>query len=148
MDCASSSRRLVWKTRRGCRGLGRIWSIGMVREDSRGSAGVGGMGASGGVGERVGKSAPIPLPRARRGCSGLCMVEDLFGELDIAFRPLGSGVVGEDGFAEAGGLGQSDAAGDNGLEDLILEEFPEVGGYLAGEVSAVVVHGEEDAFDG
>src|ERR1039457_7379104 len=51
----------------------------MVREDSPGSAGVEGTGAGGGVWVRVGKSAPIPLPRARRGCSGLCMVEDLFG---------------------------------------------------------------------
>src|ERR1019366_7215409 len=137
MDCASSSRRLVWKTRRGCRGLGRIWSIGMVREDSRGSAGVGGTGASGGGGGRGGKSAPIPLPRARRGCSGLCMVEDLFGELDIAFRPLGSGVIGEDGLAETGGFGQPDASGDDGAEDLILEELPEVGRYMVRRIPSM-----------
>ena len=33
------------------------------------------------------------------------------------------------------------------MEDLILEELPQVGGHLAGKVGAVVVHGEEDAFD-
>src|ERR1039458_8244268 len=120
----------------------------MVREDSPGSAGVEGTGAGGGVWVRVGKSAPIPLPRARRGCSGLCMVEDLFGEPNIAFRPFGSGVVGEDGFAETGGFGQPDAAGDDGAKDLILEEFPYVGGHLAGDDGAVVVQGEEDGCDG
>ena len=76
------------------------------------------------------------------------MVEDLFGEFDVAFCPLGAGVIGEDRFAETGRFGQPDAAGNDGPEDLIFEEFPEVGGHLAGEVGPVVEHGEEDAFDG
>src|ERR1035437_8579138 len=123
-------------------------SIGMVREDSRSSAGAGGMGAGGWMWVRVGRSAPIPLPSARRGCSGLLMVENLFGESDIAFRPLGSGVIGQDGFAEAGRFGQTYAAGDDGPEYFIFEEIAEVGGHLTGEVGPVVVHGEEDTFDG
>src|ERR1035437_10220986 len=123
-------------------------SIGMVREDSRGSAGAGSTGAGNWVGFRVGRSAPIPLPSALRGCSDLLMVEDLFGEFDIAFRPLGSGVIGQDGFAEAGCFGQTNAAGDDGPEDFILKEVAEVGGHLTGEVGPVVVHGEEDTFDG
>src|ERR1035437_3045711 len=106
------------------------------------------MGAGGGGWVRVGRSAPIPLPSALRGFSDLLMVEDLFGEFDIAFRPLGSGVIGQDGFAETGRFGQTYAAGDDGPEYLILEEFAEVGGHLTGEVGAVVVHGEQDAFDG
>ena len=89
----------------------------------------------------------MPLPRALRGCSGLLMDKDLFCKLDIAFGALGAGVVGKDGFAETGGFGEADAAGDGGLEDLILEEFAEIGGDLAGEVGAVVVHGEENAFN-
>ena len=76
------------------------------------------------------------------------MVEDLFGEFDVAFRPFGAGVIGQDGFAETGRFGQADAAGDDGPEDLVLEEFPQVGGHLAGEVGPVIVHGEENAFDG
>src|ERR1039457_2626509 len=149
IDWASSSNRLSWKTRRGCSGFGWMASTGMLNADSCGSHGSGdGMGAGCWMWVRVGRSAPIPLPSALRGCSGLLMVEDLFGEFDIAFGPLGSGVIGEDGFAETGRLGQTYAAGDDGAEDLILEEFPEVGGHLTGEVGPVVVHGEEDAFDG
>src|ERR1035437_1125549 len=115
-------------------------SIGMVREDSRGSAGAGGMGAGGWMGGRVGRSAPIPLPSARRGWSGLLLVENLFGEFDIAFGPLGSAVICQDGFAEAGRFGQTNAAGDDGPEYFIFEEVAEVGGHLTGEVSPVVIH--------
>src|ERR1035437_134650 len=123
-------------------------SIGIDREDSRGSAGAGSTGAGNWVGFRVGRSAPIPLPSALRGCSDLLMVEDLFGEFDIAFRPLGSGVISKDGFTEAGRFGQTYAAGDDGPEDFIFEEVAEVGGHLTGKVGPVVVHGEEDTFDG
>jgi hypothetical protein len=75
------------------------------------------------------------------------MGENLLGEFDIAFGALGSHVVHEDRLSITGGFGEADAAGDDGLEDLILEEFFQVVGHLAGEVGAVVVHGEEDAFD-
>src|ERR1035437_8837554 len=123
-------------------------SIGMVREDSRGSAGAGGTGAGNWGGFRGGRSGPIPFPSALRGWLGLLMVEDLFGEFDIAFRPLGSGVICQDGFAETGRFGQTYAAGDDGPEYFIFEEVAEVGGHLTGEVGPVVVHGEEDTFDG
>src|ERR1019366_7256637 len=124
-------------------------STGRWSADSCGSHGSGdGMGAGCGMWVRVGRSAPIPLPSARRGCSDLLMVEDLFGESDIAFRPFGSGVIGQDGFAETGRFGQAYAARDDGPEDLVPEELAEVGGHLPGEVGPVVIHGEEDAFDG
>jgi len=41
----------------------------------------------------------------------LFMVEDLFGQPDIAFGALGAGVVSKNGFAETGRLGQANAAG-------------------------------------
>ena len=75
------------------------------------------------------------------------MVENLFCELDVAFGAAGAGVVGEDRFAEAGGLGEADAARNDGLEDLVAEELSQIGGHLAGQVGAVVEHGEENAFD-
>src|ERR1035438_4072303 len=149
IDWASSSNRLSSKTRRGCSGFGSMASTGRWSADSCGSHGSGdGMGAGCGMWVRVGRSAPIPLPSARRGCSDLLMVEDLFGESDIAFRPLGSGVIGQDGFAETGRFGQANAAGDDGAEDLVFEELAQVGGHLARKVGPVVVHGQEDAFDG
>src|ERR1017187_192309 len=148
IDWASSSNRLSSKTRRGCSGFGWMASTGIWSADSCGSHGSGGgMGAGCWMWVRVGNSAPIPLPSARRGCSDLLMVEDLFGEFDIAFRPLGSGVIGQDGFAEAGRFGQTDAARDDGPEHLILKEVAKVGGHLTGEVGPVVVHREENAFD-
>jgi hypothetical protein len=128
--------------------LGFMSSIAMFSEDSRASAGAGVVGAGGGVWVRVGRSAPIPLPSALRGCSGLFMVENLFGEFNIAFGPLGSGVIGQDRFAEAGRFREADTAGNDGAEDLVLEEVAEVGCHLARKVGAVVIHGEEDTFDG
>ncbi len=47
----------------------------------------------------------------------------------------------------AGGFGQADVAGDGGFEELVVEEGLEVFVDLLGEVGAVVVHGEEDAFE-
>lgn len=46
----------------------------------------------------------------------------------------------------AGGFGEADVAGNDGVEDFVLEEFLEILGDLAGEVGAIVKHGEEDAF--
>ena len=48
----------------------------------------------------------------------------------------------------AGGFGEADVARDGGLEELVAEEAAEVVGDLLGEVGAVVVHGEQDAFEG
>lgn len=48
----------------------------------------------------------------------------------------------------AGGFGQTDVAGDAGFEELIGEEAFEVFVDLLREIGAVVVHGEEDAFEG
>src|SRR5271166_251243 len=106
------------------------------RELSRGGAGAAASVCAGGTatGGRVGSKAPMPLPRALRGCSGLLMLEDLFSELDIAFCPLGAGVVCEDGLAETRGFSQPNAAGDDGPEDLFFEEFLEVGRHLAGQI--------------
>src|SRR5262249_12010660 len=76
------------------------------------------------------------------------MVEDLFCQLDVGLRSLGAGVISKDGLAETGRFGKTDAAGYHSSKDLVLEEFPQVRGYLAGKVRTVIVHGEQDAFDG
>jgi hypothetical protein len=65
--------------------------------------------------------------------------------LDIALRAFGAGVIGEDRFAETGGFGEFDASGDDGAENVVLEEVAEIGGDLTGQVSTVVVHREEYA---
>ena len=68
-----------------------------------------------------------------RGLSGaLFMSQDLLCQLNIAFGAAGSNVIGDDGFAEAGGFREANAARDDGLEDLIFEELPKILLYLAG----------------
>ena len=42
--------------------------------------------------------------------------EDFLGEMAIVFGAVGSGGVGEDGLAEAGGFGEADVAADLGGE--------------------------------
>src|ERR1035441_9973190 len=91
IDWASSARRSFWKTRRGWRGLGSMRSMEIER-----SAASPGTSASG-LGGRVGRRALRPLPRALRGLSGLfMMIEDLFGESDVAFGPTGPGVIDQE----------------------------------------------------
>ncbi len=74
-------------------------------------------------------------------------VEDFFGEFEMGFGAAGSWVVEDGGFAVAGSFGQTDVAGDGGLIQQLPEEGLEFGGDSLGEVGAVVVHGEDDAFD-
>src|SRR5512140_988434 len=86
----------------------------------------------------------MPLPSALRGLSGLFMVQNLFRQLDVAFRASGTGIVTQDRFAKAGGLRQTDAPWDHGLEELVLEEFLQIRCYLPGEVGSIVEHRQQD----
>src|SRR6185437_5074073 len=139
IDCASSESRSSWKTRRGWRGFASIASMLSVVGDSGAAASGGGVKVG-----FVGSSAPRPLPSALRELSGLFMVEDFFGELDVALRTLGARVVRKDGFAEARGFRESNTAGDDCLEHFVLEELFQVGCHLAGKARPVVVHCEEN----
>lgn len=47
----------------------------------------------------------------------------------------------------AGSLGEANTSRDNGFKDLVAEEVPQVGSYLAGQVGAIIKHRQEDAFD-
>jgi phosphatidate cytidylyltransferase len=74
--------RIVWWTAMALWVLGGVWVLRggvagwprVPRPVLSAAGGVGGATAGGGVWERVGSSAPIPLPSALRGCSGLLMV--------------------------------------------------------------------------
>jgi hypothetical protein len=78
----------------------------------------------------------------------LLIGENLLGQLDVALGAPRADVIEEDGLAVAGSLGEADASRDYGAEDLFGKKLPQVVGDLAGEVGAVIVHGEQDAFDG
>src|SRR5688572_19081482 len=100
IDCASSASLSAWKTRRGCSGLGSIESIGTVRAADSSA----GCGAAGEAVLRGGRSEPRPLPSTLREVSVLLMVQDLLGKLDITFRALRAGVIGQNRLPEAGGF--------------------------------------------
>ena len=74
------------------------------------------------------------------------MGQNLFRELDIGFGPAGGRVIEEDGLSVAGRFGQANIARNDGFEDLVSEELPEIGGDEFSEVGAVVEHGEKDSF--
>lgn len=103
--------------------------------------------AGGGVG-LDGRREESPLPKALRGSGCLLMRDDFLCETNVAFGAFGADVISDDGLAEAGGFRQADAARYNGVEDLIAKVVAEVIGHLAGEIGAVVEHGEQNAFDG
>src|SRR5580704_12743740 len=84
-------------------------------------------GAAAAAWGRGGRREWRPLPSALRG-SFLLIGEDFFRELDVGFGAAGTRVVGEDRFAVAGRFGQTDVPGDDGFEDVVLEEFAKVGG--------------------
>src|SRR5689334_12573303 len=75
------------------------------------------------------------------------MSKNFLCKLDIGFGAARAGVVGQDRFSEAGRLSEADASRNNGSKDFFFEELAEVGLDLAGQVGAVVVHRQEDAFD-
>src|ERR1700730_11044673 len=66
---------------------------------------------------RVGSRAPKPLPRALRELSGLFMVQNFFGKLNVTLGAAGPRVIDEDRLAETGGFGQPDAARNDSLKD-------------------------------
>src|SRR5271169_3915069 len=100
MDWASSASRSPWNTLRGCKGLASMESIGTLSDVSSRA------GAGGATGGRVGSRAPRPFPRALRVVSVLFMVEDLFGEFDVALCAPGAGVIRKDRLSEARRLSQ------------------------------------------
>ena len=74
-------------------------------------------------------------------------VEKLGGERFICGGAEAAGLVFEDGLAVAGGFGEADAAGDDGLENHVAEMRLDFGDDLGGEVVAHE-HGHEHATDG
>src|SRR6266849_4739694 len=72
------------------------------------------------------------------------MVENLLGELDVAFRALGPRIVGQDGLSKAGRFGQPGASRNDRLEHLFLEKLPQIARDLASQVGAIVEHREQD----
>jgi hypothetical protein len=75
------------------------------------------------------------------------MSNHLFGEVEVALRPTTVGIVEEYGLAEAGCLGQADVPGNNGGEDLVAEELPEIVSNLLGQARTLIVHGQKDSLD-
>src|SRR5262245_32722326 len=107
MEAARACRAAGSMARRGCWGLASSCSMGTSAACSPGAA-----GPPSGSGRR----AASPLPSALR-----FMGHHFLGQVQVGLGPPGADVVKQDGLAEAGGLGQAHAAGDDGAEHLVLE---------------------------
>jgi hypothetical protein len=70
------------------------------------------------------------------------------GQFAIGLGSAGFGVIEGYGFAVAGCFGQTDVAGNTCLKELVVEERFEIFIDLLGQIGAVIVHGEKDAFEG
>src|SRR6185437_1529375 len=88
-------------------------------------------------------SALSPLPNAF-----LVIGDDLLCELNIAFGTFTTYVVEYDRFSMTWGFRKADIPRDHGGEHLSAEEAPKIGRDLFRERSAVIVHGQENAFNG
>ena len=67
------------------------------------------------------------------------------GQVEISLGAFGVGVVGEGGEAVAGGFGEADVAGDDGVEEQVAEVLFELFADFYDEAAAAVVHGADDA---
>src|SRR5439155_12844777 len=130
IDSVSSFSPSSGKTLRGCNGLG---SINSTATESRPDV----------VVSTSRRSELSPRPNAF-----VCMGYNLLSELPIALGAARSRVVNEHRLAIAWRLGQTDIARDDGGEDLVAEKVLQIVPHLAGKVSALVVHRQQDAFDG
>src|SRR5215813_13085352 len=76
----------------------------------------------------VGRRAPRPLPSAFRGfsCGVLFIIQNLFGELNVALSAAGAGIVHDDRLAKARSLGEPHTTRNDGLKDLVAKELLEV----------------------
>src|SRR5260370_17840258 len=156
IDWASWASAAVWKLDRGCRGLGSMASISISIKAVAGWAGaMAAATAAAGVGSSAcfcgwvaGSRAERPLPSAFRGGSVfLLMLENFFGEFDIAFGAARSGVVKKDWLPVAGRFRQPDASLNDRIEDLILKKLFEVVRHLLCHFRTIILHGQQDAFD-
>jgi len=80
-------------------------------------------------------------------CAVLEPKQDFLGEFEVAFSATGARIIEDGRFAVAGSFGEADIAGNAGVVEELAEERLEFAGYALGEIGAVIVHGENDAFD-
>lgn len=100
------------------------------------------LGVAFGCGSGSRMSAPSPRPSAFRGIGHY-----LLCKLRVTLRALAVYVIENNRLTKARRFRQAHVARDHALEDLRAEEAAQVRGDLLRERGAVVVHGEEDAFD-
>jgi hypothetical protein len=68
------------------------------------------------------------------------MVDDLLGELEIAFRTTTGGVIDKNGLPVTGSLRESDVPGDERVKNLIAKEIFQIVPHLVRKVRPLVKH--------
>ena len=72
----------------------------------------------------------------------------LVRQLEIRLGSAGAAVINCHGLAiRLGASGQPDIPGNHGLEEAILEKLAQCLGNLLGQIGAIVIHGQQHAFD-
>ena len=74
-------------------------------------------------------------------------LQQFFRQGEVGFGAFGVGIVGERGHAVAGGFGEADVAGDDGLEHQVAEMLEKLFADFDDEAAAAVVEGADDAGD-
>lgn len=84
----------------------------------------------------------------RAGTASVQSRQNFLGQYFIGRGASAVWIVGDDGLAVAGGLGQTGGAGDNRVEDQLLEVRPDLGHNLLREAGAAVEHCHHHAQQG
>src|SRR5689334_24498488 len=92
------------------------------------------------------RTAPAP-GRASFRRSSAVSPQQLPAELEIRLGAAGLDVVGESAFSERWGFSQTDVPGNYRVEHLLSQMAANVLDDLFSEVSALVVHGQDDPLD-
>src|SRR5215472_14059563 len=74
-------------------------------------------------------------------------LHQLLGQADVAFGAAGADIIQQYGLSITGRLRQPDVAGNDGGQQLLLEELLQFLADLLGQVGSLVVHGHDHAFN-
>jgi hypothetical protein len=76
------------------------------------------------------------------------MGQDFLCELNVSFGAARSWIIRENRLSKAGSFGETDISRDYRLENLVSEEGSQICLDLPGQIRTIVVHGQENAFNG
>src|SRR5215469_7392912 len=148
MDAANSSSRCGWKTFRGCTGFGAMASMAIL-DGFAGAAATAVPSACACTDPRGARRAESPLPSGLRNLSAAVFIlDDFLGQLDIALRSARARIIHQNRLSVTRSFREPDAPWYDRRKYFLLKEIPQVLRYGPRQVGAVIVHCQQNAFDG